>query len=223
MTPIQAALLNIKQQLPNGVELIAVSKFHPVESILECYEAGQRLFGESREQELIKKAPLCPTDVEWQFIGHLQTNKVRSVVPIASRILSVDSERLLKEIEKQAARIDRQIGVLLEIHVAAEETKYGLTPEECLQLLEKREWREMPHVVIEGIMCMATQTDDVQRIRSDFERANAFFQTCKQRFFAHDDRFCICSWGMSDDWPVALETGSNLIRIGTRIFGAREY
>ncbi|MBR1889435.1 MAG: YggS family pyridoxal phosphate-dependent enzyme [Alloprevotella sp.] len=223
MTPIQEALCHIKQQLPQGVELLAVSKFHPSTAVQEGYDIGQRLFGESREQELSQKARLLPEDIQWQFIGHLQTNKVRNVVPVVSRILSVDSWRLLAEIEKQAARIDKEIGVLLELHVADESSKSGFTPAECLQLLEDGLWQTLPHIRFEGIMCMATLTTDENRIRSDFRTANTFFQVCKERFFADSPHFRIRSWGMSDDWPIAIEEGANLIRIGTQIFGPREY
>ena len=223
MTPIQQRLLALCSQLPPHVQLVAVSKFHPTEAVEQCYQTGQRLFGESREQELRHKAPVLPKDIEWQFIGHLQTNKVRHVVPIASRILSVDSLRLLQEIEKQAARIGKQMGVLLELHVTDEPTKSGFTPDECLDMLQSGVWRQMSHVRIEGIMCMATLTDDEAVIRSNFRTAIRAFTTYKEQFFADSPHFCIRSWGMSDDWPIAVEEGSNMVRIGTDIFGPREY
>ena len=218
---IQKNLLHIKEQLPDDVTLVAVSKFHPKEELLQAYEAGQRVFGESHEQELAAKHEALPDDIKWHFIGHLQTNKVKYIVPYVSMIEAVDSLRLLREIEKQAAKHDRVVPVLLELHIAQEATKYGLTLDDCRTLLADGEWRSMEHVSIQGLMMMASFVDDEAQIRSEF--LTAFFDEVKRDFFADDDRFRIRSWGMSDDFPIAVECGSTMVRVGTSIFGPRVY
>ncbi len=220
---IQKNLLHIKEQLPDDVTLVAVSKFHPKEELLQAYEAGQRVFGESHEQELAAKHEALPDDIKWHFIGHLQTNKVKYIVPYVSMIEAVDSLRLLREIEKQAAKHDRVVPVLLELHIAQEATKYGLTLDDCRTLLADGEWRSMEHVSIQGLMMMASFVDDEAQIRSEFLTAKAFFDEVKRDFFADDDRFRIRSWGMSDDFPIAVECGSTMVRVGTSIFGPRVY
>ena len=220
---IEAHLKAVWSELPQGVRLVAVSKFHPAEQILEAYEAGQRLFGENHAQEMAAKAVTLPRDIEWHFIGHLQTNKVKQVVPYATMIHSVDSMRLLREIDKQAKRFDRHIDCLLQLHVAQEDTKFGFTPEEMLQMLSKEEWRTLDNIHLCGIMCMATNTDDEQQIRQEFQMARHTYEVAKQRFFECDDRFCECSMGMSDDYPIAIGEGATLVRVGTRIFGERDY
>ena len=220
---VKQRLHEVTACLPAGVHLVAVSKYHTVEKILSAYEEGQRLFGESHEQELKLKHEQLPKDIEWHFIGHLQTNKVRAIVPYISMIESVDSLRLLREIEKQAARCDRRIKVLLELHIAEEATKYGLSLDDCRKLLDDGEWREMEHVRISGLMMMASNVDDEQQIASEFQTASDFFDEVKTRFFADDDAFCERSWGMSDDYQVALRHRSTMVRIGTAIFGQREY
>ena len=220
---IQKNLLHIKEQLPDDVTLVAVSKFHPKEELLQAYEAGQRVFGESHEQELAAKHEALPDDIKWHFIGHLQTNKVKYIVPYVSMIEAVDSLRLLREIEKQAAKHDRVVPVLLELHIAQEATKYGLTLDDCRTLLADGEWRSMEHVSIQGLMMMASFVDDEAQIRSEFLTAKAFFDEVKRDFFADDDRFRIRSWGMSDDFPIAVECGSTTVRVGTSIFGPRVY
>lgn len=218
---IEERLKAVWKELPEQVRLVAVSKFHPAEQILEAYEAGQRRFGENHAQELAAKAEVLPKDIEWHFIGHLQTNKVKQVVPHAHMIHSVDSLRLLYEIDKQARRFDRHINCLLQLHVAQEETKFGFTPDEMLQMLDEGTWRTLDHVQLCGIMCMATNTDDVQQIRQEFQLARRTFDLAKQRYFADDDRFCERSMGMSDDYPIAIDEGATLVRIGTKIFGER--
>lgn len=220
---IETQLKEVLKDLPEGVRLVAVSKFHPIEQLIEAYDAGQRCFGENHAQELAAKAPLMPPDVEWHFIGHLQTNKVKQVVPYANMIQSVDSLRLLQEINRQAIRFNRKISCLLQIHVAEEDTKFGFTTDELFTMLEAGEWRNLTNVHLCGIMCMATNTDDIARIRKDFHHARDVFEIVKKRFFYDDPTFCERSMGMSDDYPIAIEEGATLVRIGTRIFGARDY
>ena len=225
MTDVDVAknLHQVLECLPDGVRLVAISKYHPAEYIQEAYDEGQRVFGESHEQELKVKVATLPNDIEWHFIGHLQTNKVKYIAPYISMIEAVDSLRLLREIDKQAARNNRVIDVLLELHIAQEATKYGLTPDDCMALLEGGEWREMHNVHISGLMMMASNTDDTQQIRSEFERGAQLFDTIKERYFAADDTFCERSWGMSHDYRIAIECRSTMVRIGTAIFGPRVY
>ena len=223
MYPVKENLRKIKASLPQGVSLVAISKFHPASYIMEAYDEGQRLFGESHEQELAQKVKELPADIEWHFIGHLQTNKVKYIAPYISMIEAVDSLRLLREIEKQGARCDRVIRVLLELHIAEEATKYGLTPDDCRQLLDDGEWRTMTHVQICGLMMMASLTDDEEQIGREFQQASDLFDELKQKHFATDPAFCQRSWGMSDDYPLAVGHGSNMVRIGTAIFGPRVY
>lgn len=217
---------NLKQvlsELPGKVRLVAVSKFHPNEAIEEAYRAGQRVFGESKVQEMTAKYESLPKDIEWHFIGHLQTNKVKYIAPYISMIEAVDSLKLLKEINKQAAKHDRVVKVLLELHIAAEETKYGLTLDACRALLEEGEWRSMEHVQICGLMMMASNTDDTEQIAREFGTAVRFFDEVKAKYFADDEAFCERSWGMSHDYPIAIQHGATLVRVGTAIFGPRIY
>ena len=216
-------LKEVKATIKPGVELVAVSKFHPAEVIQEAYDEGQRIFGESRAQELREKQATLPADIVWHFIGHLQPNKVKYIAPYISLIHAVDSLKLLNEINKQAAKHNRVINCLLELRVAQEATKYGMTPDECLALLESGEWRELKNVQIAGMMCMASNTDNRAQIRQEFQRARACFDEAKARFFANDPAFCQRSWGMSEDYDIAMEEGATLVRIGTAIFGEREY
>lgn len=213
----------VKDTIAPGVELVAVSKYHPAALIQEAYAQGQRIFGESRVQELQAKQQMLPADIEWHFIGHLQTNKVKYIAPYVSLIHAVDSMKLLREIDRQAEKNHRVIPCLLELHVAREETKYGLTPEECTALLEAGEWRELKHVSIAGLMCMASNTDDKAQIRREFHSAHSLFLELKSRFFPADPSFRQCSWGMSSDYRIAMEEGATLVRIGSAIFGEREY
>ena len=222
-TDIARRLGEVKSSLPQGVRLVAVSKFHPSECIKAAYDAGQCLFGESREQELARKVDELPNDIEWHFIGHLQTNKVKYIAPYISMIDAVDSLKLLREINKQAKANGRVIKVLLELHIAEEETKYGLTLDACRQLLEGGEWRELQNVQICGLMMMASHVDDTKLIHDEFCMAADFFNEVKQRYFADDDNFCERSWGMSHDYHIAAECGSTMVRVGTYIFGERAY
>lgn len=209
--------------LPAGVRLVAISKFHPNEYIEAAYAEGQRIFGESHEQELSKKVETLPKDIEWHFIGHLQTNKVKYIAPYIAMVEAVDSLKLLKEINKQAAKHDRVVKVLLELHIAEEETKYGLTLDACRQLLEEGEWRELKNVQICGLMMMASHIDDEAQIASEFDTAAQFFDEIKEKYFADDEAFCERSWGMSHDYQIAVKHGSTMVRVGTTIFGPRVY
>ena len=222
-TDIARRLHEVSANLPQGVRLVAVSKFHPAECIQAAYDAGQRVFGESREQELAVKVEALPKDIEWHFIGHLQTNKVKYIAPYISMIDAVDSLKLLREINKQAAANGRVIRVLLELHIAEEETKYGLSLDACRQLLDGGEWRELKNVEICGLMMMASHTDDERLIRSEFQLAADFFDEVKARHFADAPSFCERSWGMSHDYRIAVQCGSTMVRVGTYIFGERAY
>ena len=217
---ITERLHNIWSTLPEGVKLVAVSKFHPAERVKEAYDAGQRIFGESRPQEMASKAAELPKDIEWHMIGHLQTNKVKMIAPFVTMISSVDSDRLIAEIEKQAAKFDRMIDILLEVHVADEETKSGWNVEELRAYIASGALNDMSHVRVRGVMTIATNTDDEATIRRDFKTIGAIFNELKPIF---DDSFDTLSIGMSDDYPIALEYGSTMVRIGTAIFGQREY
>lgn len=213
----------ITKQLPQDVKLVAVSKFHPVEKIMEAYNAGQRIFGENRAQELAAKAPQMPTDIEWHFIGHLQKNKVRMIIPWASTIQSIDSIELLQLVNKEAARINRHVNVFLQLHVAKEQTKSGFTVEELLKTASEGSFNNLSNVTIAGMMAMATFTDDMDQVASEFELVHHTFLTLRDKYFAGNDAFKEISMGMSDDWPIAVKHGATLVRIGTDIFGAREY
>lgn len=216
-------LRQLRESIPSGVELVAVSKFHPVEALLEAYETGQRVFGESRANELCDKAKVMPADVQWHFIGHLQTNKVRQILPHVSLIHSVDSARLLSLINSEAARIGRRVAVLLQVHVAREETKYGFAPDELLELVTPQLVADMANVEIVGVMGMASNVDDEQRIREDFRLIRHTFDTLKKGPMSQCDSFTVVSMGMSHDWPIAVSEGADMIRVGTTIFGEREY
>ena len=217
---IKENLKRVQTTLKPGVELVAVSKYHPIEAVKEAYEAGQRVFGESREQELRVKYEALPKDIKWHFIGHLQTNKVKYIAPYIAMIEAVDSMKLLKEINKQAQKCGRVIDVLLELHLAQEETKAGMTPEECealLQELAKINATEeaLKNVRIRGIMMMASNTDDEQQIRKEFLQAQDIFNKVKEEFFASDENFNIKSYGMSHDYLLAQDCGSNPNRSNT--------
>ena len=220
---VAGKLREVKSNIPEGVTLVAVSKFHPNEYIEAAYAEGQRVFGESHEQELSKKYDTLPKDIQWHFIGHLQTNKVKYIAPYISMVDAVDSLKLLKEINKQAAKHDRMIDVLLELHIAQEATKYGLTIDACRQLLDDGEWRNLNNVRICGLMMMASNTDDENQIRSEFIQAADFFDEVKAKYFADSAAFCLRSWGMSHDYKIAVECRSTMVRVGTTIFGPRVY
>lgn len=219
---VQKNITEIKENIPENVSLIAVTKFHDKSEILEAYETGHRVFGESRVQELIQKHPSLPKDIEWHFVGRLQRNKVKSLVPFIECIHSVDSKRLMRQIDKQAAAVDRVILCLLQIHIAEEDTKAGFSEEECWEFLSKKKWKSFKHVQISGVMGMATFTDDEEKIRKEFKKLHDFFLRVKEHFFDDSPHFKEISMGMSSDYKVAIEEGSTMIRVGTSIFGERE-
>ena len=209
--------------LPDGVKLVAISKFHPNEYIEAAYQEGQRLFGESQVQELSRKVDTLPNDIEWHFIGHLQTNKVKYIAPYISMIEAVDSLKLLKEVDKQAAKHNRIINVLLELHIAEEESKYGFSPDACRELLANGEWKELKNVHISGLMMMASNVDDREQIKREMTLAANLFDELKEKYFADDSAFKERSWGMSHDYDIAVECRSTMVRVGTTIFGPRVY
>ena len=211
----------IKATLPDGVTLIAVSKYHPVEAIEAAYSAGQRHFGESKAQELRLKQQQLPHDIQWHFIGHLQSNKIKYIAPFVHLIHSIDSFKLLQEIDKQGAKVNRTIPCLLQIHIAQEETKFGFTPDECLSMLQQGVWRQLHNIRIKGLMCMASNTDDTQQIAQEFKKVKELFDTIRSEFFYDRNDFDILSAGMSDDYMTAIENGSTHVRIGSDIFGSR--
>lgn len=223
MVDVAKNLHEVLGGLPEGIKLVAISKFHPKEYIEAAYGEGQRIFGESHEQELAQKVKALPGDIEWHFIGHLQTNKVKYIAPYIAMVEACDSLKLMKEINKQATKCDRVIKVLLELHIAEEETKYGLTPEACRELLEGGEWRSLDHVRICGLMMMASNVDDKAQIAREFDTAAAFFDEVKSKYFADAPDFKERSWGMSHDYRIAVEHGSTMVRVGTAIFGPRVY
>ena len=207
-----------QQTLPAGVKLLAVSKFHPAEAIMEAYEVGQRAFGESRPQELKSKYEALPKDIEWHMIGHLQTNKVKYIAPFISLIESLDSERLAEEIERQGARFERVIDCLLEIHLTQEDSKSGWEYSSLLEFIQSGGFNSMPHIRVRGVMGMATLTDEEEIVRDDFQRLAHYFKALKEYF---GEAFDTISMGMSDDYHIALEYGSTEVRIGSTIFGSR--
>ena len=221
---IQTTIKEIRNQLPDQVRLVAVSKFHPIQAIEEAYAAGQRIFGESKVQEMDEKHAALPSDIEWHFIGHLQTNKVKYIVPYVSMIHAVDSYKLLAEINKQAAKCGRTIPCLLEIHIAQEDSKFGFTFQECRDMLKAGEWQSLTHVDICGVMGMATNTDNEAQVYHEFETIYHFFEELKSTYFkVASSSFKEVSMGMSHDYPLAIRAGSTLVRIGSKIFGERNY
>ena len=219
---IQDNINEIKKAIPENVTLVAVSKFHGVDEILKAYDGGHKIFGESRVQELIEKQPHLPEDIEWHFIGSLQRNKVKFIVPFIDCIHSVDSERLLRQIDRQAANVDRVIPCLLQIHIAEEDTKAGFTEEECWNFLLSEKWRKFKHIQLSGVMGMATFTDDETAVRREFVKLQTYFKKVKKHFFADSPQFKEVSMGMSSDYSIAIDEGSTLIRVGSKIFGERE-
>lgn len=218
---IRSNIKKLLDSVPSEVKVVAVSKFHSTDEIMEAYEAGQRIFGESRVQELVQKNKELPEDIEWHFVGGLQRNKVKQIAPFISLIHSVDSERLMREVEKQASANNRTISCLLQIHVAEEDTKSGFTPAECLEFLSDGAWKECTHVKFRGIMGMATFTDDIDKVRNEFKELKQLFDKVKNQYFAIDSDFKEISMGMTGDYPTAIEEGSTMIRVGTLIFGER--
>lgn len=223
MFDVAKNLHEVLDTLPDGVKLVAISKFHPKEYIEAAYREGQRIFGESHEQELAGKVQSLPKDIEWHFIGHLQTNKVKYIAPYISMIEAVDTVKLLKEINKQAAKYNRVINVLLELHIAEEESKYGFTPDACREFLKSGEWRELKNVHISGLMMMASNVEDKDQIRKEMTFASNLFDELKATYFSDDPEFKERSWGMSHDYPIAVECHSTMVRVGTAILGPRVY
>jgi len=221
MNSIQENINKIKQNIPNYVTIIAVSKFQPIEKIQSAYDAGHRDFGENYVQEMVNKYQVLPKDIHWHFIGHLQTNKVKYIVPFVHLIHSVDSLKLLKEINKQAEKNQRVVSCLLQIHIAEEETKFGLASQEALDILSSEEVKSFQFIKIKGLMGMATNTDNTEQIRKEFLSLKSLFDQFKNTFHLPNVQFEILSMGMSNDYPIAIECGSNAIRIGTLIFGER--
>lgn len=211
----------IRQAIPNNVDLVCVSKFHSQENILQAYNCGERLFGESRVQELIQKYNALPKDIKWHFIGHLQRNKVRQIVPFISLIHSVDSVELLHEINKCAAKNDKKVKVLLQVHIAQEEQKFGFTPNELSTFCKDYNSQEFPFVTICGLMGMATFTDDKERIKIEFSLLSKLFREIDSSRVFQKETFKILSMGMSEDFPLAIECGSTMVRVGSSIFGER--
>lgn len=218
---IAQEIININNELPSTVKLVAVSKFHPAESIEQAYGAGQRIFAESRPQELAAKADVLPKDIEWHFIGHLQTNKLKMVVPYATLIHSVDSRKLLLEINKYALNKGLKARCLLEMFIASEESKQGFSKEELLNMVEELVKEPLAGIEICGLMGMASFTEDQQMIRSEFTKLSDTFKYIKEKYGSNFPEFKELSMGMSNDYPIAIECGSTLVRIGTRIFGSR--
>ncbi|WP_321332238.1 YggS family pyridoxal phosphate-dependent enzyme [uncultured Bacteroides sp.] len=216
-------LQQVLADLPQGVQLVAVSKFHPVAALEEAYKAGQRVFGENKVQEMTTKYEALPKDIEWHFIGHLQTNKIKYIAPYVAMIHGIDSYKLLCEVNKQAERANRVIDCLLQIHIAEEETKFGFSFDECKEMLTDEKWQEMTHVRICGLMGMATNTNDKEQIRHEFCCLHRFFTDIKNAFFINRSEFRDLSMGMSQDYAIAVSEGSTLVRIGSKIFGERIY
>lgn len=220
---IQEKIRELHALLPQGVELVAVSKFHPAEAVREAYEAGQRIFGESRAQELLAKIPELPEDIRWHFIGHLQTNKVKSIIGKTAMIESVDTEKLLDVIDKESEKAGVMSNVLMQLHVAREETKFGFSVDELLTYFRERRFENLKATHICGVMGMASNVEDETRIREDFSTIAGTFRTIKEEIAPDLRGFETISMGMSGDWPLAVKEGSNLVRVGTAIFGQREY
>jgi len=220
---IKANIQSIKSSLPTHVTLVAVSKTKPNEDLLEAYEAGQRIFGENKVQELTQKYEELPKDIEWHFIGHLQTNKIKYIAPFVSLIHGVDSNKLLKAINKEGKKINRKINCLLQFHIAEEESKFGLSIDEAKELLNSESFKELDNITVCGVMGMATYTDNNNQIASEFRHLNTIFHELKDTFFKDDENFKTISMGMSGDYELAIENGSNMVRVGSSIFGVRNY
>ncbi len=220
---IQENLWKLRQEIPDAVKLVAVSKTKTVTQIMEAYEAGQSIFGENKVQELITKHMLLPKDIEWHFIGHLQTNKVRQIASFINYIHSIDSLKLLIEINKEAQKNNRMINCLLQFHIASEELKFGLNKESARCLLDSKEFSEMRNIKITGVMGMATFCTDPELIRTEFRMLKLYFTLLKQEYFTNSPEFREFSMGMSGDYRIAIEEGSTMVRIGTAVFGDRMY
>lgn len=223
MINIAGNIKKIREAIPSSVKLICVSKFHPNEAIMEAYSAGERCFGENRPQEMLEKAQSLPDDIQWHFIGNLQTNKVKMVVPHAVMIQSMSNERLVDEIEKCASRLGKIQDVLIELHVAQEETKQGFSPDEAINLFSREYIDAHPHIRICGVMGMASNTDNMEIVKNDFLKIRQTFNSLKNGVFTNDEHFKEISMGMSGDYPLGIESGSTIVRVGSAIFGARQY
>jgi len=220
---VKSNLAEIRKHIPSNVKLVCVSKFHPESAIQEAYDCGERIFGESRVQELTDKQPVLPNDIDWHFIGHLQSNKIKYIVPFVSLIHGVDSLKLLTEINKQAERANRVIHCLLQVHIAEEETKFGFSSDELHEIFSNNELNALNNVEIDGLMGMATFTDNETQIRKEFRSLKTLQDQLKTAYFEDKKHFRELSMGMSDDYRIAIEEGSTMVRIGSLIFGAREY
>lgn len=220
---IKENIQSIRAHIPSSVKLVCVSKFHPLEMVMEAYSAGERIFGESKVQEMCGKYEIAPKDIEWHFIGHLQTNKIKNIVPFVALIHGVDSYKLLLEINKQASKINRKVNCLLQMHIAQEETKFGFSETEIMEVLNGEDWKSLKHIQICGVMGMATFTDKELQVRNEFKTLKEVFSTLKTNFFQSDEHFKEISMGMSDDFKFAIQEGSTLVRIGSSIFGHRNY
>lgn len=221
MSEITANIISVRKLLPVTVKLVAVSKTKPVSDIMEAYETGQRFFGENRVQELLSKKDQLPPDIEWHLIGHLQRNKVKYIVPFISMIQSVDSLRLLGEINSEALKIGRIVNVLLQVHIAMEETKFGFSMEEIKEMTGSADFRNIKAVKICGVMGMSTFTADKDQVKKEFRSLADCFNELKGKYFSSDEHFREISMGMSDDYEIAIEEGSTIVRIGSLIFGSR--
>lgn len=215
--------LSVKNSLPDNVKLIAVSKTKPAAEIMELYEAGQLHFGENKAQELKAKYEILPKDIEWHFIGHLQTNKIKYILPFVKLIHSIDSYKLLKEVDKQAVKTNRIIPCLLQFFIATEETKFGFTLDECEEMLNDAPFKSLQNIEIQGVMGMATFTDNQAQIRNEFKNLRRYFEILKDRYFKNQQSFKEISMGMTDDYLLAIQEGSTMVRIGSAIFGERNY
>lgn len=214
---------NFRSSIPSNIKLVAVSKTKPDSDILDAYQAGQRVFGENKAQEMAGKYESLPKDIEWHFIGHLQRNKVKYIAPFVSLIHSIDSASLLTEVNKRAANENRIISCLLQFHIASEESKFGLSKEEAFHMLESKEFQELKHINIVGVMGMATFIENLDLVRKEFKRLNSIFIELKSTFFSDNEKFKEISMGMSNDYQVAIEEGATMIRIGSLLFGERNY
>lgn len=220
---IQEKLNEVKSSLPDNVLLVAVSKTHPAEMIMEAYNAGQRVFGENKVQEMVAKHDVLPNDIEWHLIGHLQTNKVKYIASFVKLVHSVDSIKLLQVIDKEAKNVNRVIDCLLQMHIAQEETKFGLSEDELIELLESTYYKQMQNVRVVGLMGMASLTDNMEQVRAEFHQLREIFTRTKKQFFAEVQCFKELSMGMSHDYSVAVNEGSTMVRVGSKIFGQRFY
>lgn len=220
---VRENLETVRKTIPYGVLLVAVSKTKPVEALQEAYDAGQRVFGENHALEMRDKHEVLPKDIDWHFIGHLQTNKIKYIIPFVKLIHSIDTENLLQAVNKEAVKHDRVVDCLLQFHIAEEETKFGLNLEEAEEILNSDVFKAMKNVRICGVMGMATNTDDNVQVRKEFHHLKEIFGTLKQTYFTDCEYFKEISMGMSDDYPIAIEEGATMVRVGSRIFGARNY